>query len=122
SRMAAWQRMWRLPRAARQMGSAAANLLPISERMRLAARGLAAESPFDFYTFYTRVWRPHEIRRLAPSLSPDGGTAGDDLVLAAPLLDRLMLQDVGNYLPNDILTKVDRASMAVGLEARVPIL
>ena len=38
------------------------------------------------------------------------------------IAENIMLHDVQNYLPNDLLVKTDRASMRYGLEARMPFL
>ncbi len=55
-----------------------------------------------------------EPRTVFDSIASSAAVAGFE--------ETMMLTDLVNYLPDDLLTKVDRASMAVSLEVRLPLL
>ena len=85
--------------------------------LRLAA---SAGSFDDIYCSFLDEWSNEPSPVIG---GEDAGNAFDlDVGPGAPDAVRMMYCDAVSYLPDDILAKVDRASMAVALETRVPFL
>ena len=79
-------------------------------------------SPDAIYRSLVSQWlRPQEIA--AAGREPPGPIWDASIAADFPeLISRMQFLDLVTYLPDDILTKVDRATMAFGLEGRVPLL
>jgi asparagine synthase (glutamine-hydrolysing) len=123
----AWRARGRLPAPVRPLAAAAArgagHLARGGRRARLhhMARVLASRSPMEQYAAMTTYWDAAELLPdVAPYRTllsdPSRWPAYDDATQGMMHADALM------YLPDDILVKVDRASMSASLEARVPML
>ena len=76
----------------------------------------------DAYRALVTAW--HDTQSVVIGAGPPDGPHTDrSLEKDFPnFVDQMQYVDLVTYLPEDILTKVDRASMAVSLEARVPLL
>ena len=83
---------------------------------------LAARSSGEFYKELISCWkRPVDL--VIGGREPDTTlTNASQWASLGDFRQQMMYLDQVTYLPDDILTKVDRASMGVGLEARVPLL
>lgn len=107
--------------------------IPLGKINRLlssAADVLNEKGPHDRYVRNLSHWR--NLEQVVRDLPPDKGFPGPD-EFEFPGIDDTrdapqrfqqawQVYDTWNYLPGDILTKVDRASMGVSLEARTPLL
>ncbi|MGD0104512.1 MAG: asparagine synthase (glutamine-hydrolyzing) [Rhodopila sp.] len=85
-------------------------------RIAKLAEALNAESEEALYAGLLRLDAAMPVTRFGE------GTAGTTMPALPSLAERIMFRDTGRYLPGDILVKLDRASMAVSLETRCPLL
>ena len=134
-----WTSLRNMPWPARRAGAAALGAVPaslwnragrmagrdpnarwgsrIEKALRIAGNARSFE---EVYASTLHQW-PYERSPVGAARSPKGRfpfTLGDD----HPDILRAMHCDALAYLPDDILCKVDRASMAVSLETRLPFL
>ncbi len=136
----AWDRLSLLPRAVRNgIAGAIVSVSPdrwsrlfaclpqhsrpsqLGEKLHKFASVLRLADTREGYWRLVTHWEPEQ---LIPGVVEPKGILWDSSVARdiPGLLERMQFLDQVTYLPDDILTKVDRATMAVALEARVPLL
>lgn len=139
-----WSKLLRLPYEARAFGAMSVRMLSpntwscllrpmqlmmpnsfrqvnIGDKLYKAATVLCAKNIDDFYHRLITHWQPEDL--VIDGSEP--ATCLNGMPIELPGLDdvqRMMALDTMTYLPDDILVKVDRATMGVSLEGRAPFL
>ena len=109
-------------RVSKSLGSLGSAMPSFGDKLHKLAEILAMKDPQTMYHGLVSIWKN------AAQVVVDGREPLSTLTDRqhwARLRDftlQMMALDLTTYLPDDILAKVDRASMAVSLEARVPLI
>lgn len=122
------------PSPLRALAGLAAGSVPVSpamtagadEKLRKFLRAVALPTREAHFT-WNGSWVPRDAAALLHGADAKQAALAAIAHVAArvpdaPSLRDLQLADIAEYLPNDILAKVDRSTMAHGLESRAPFL
>ena len=134
-----WNRMNRFPNGIRKMGASSISAISpdtwnfvcnrvlnmkypqIGDKLHKVSQLLLTNSPEDMYDRLASQWEnPESVVLGATEWSSNHREIGS--LNISNIAQKMMYLDMITYLPNDILVKVDRASMHTSLESRAPFL
>ena len=139
-----WRKLQPIPHSLRRLGSAGITALspetwnslfrmlkPVLPRdwqqrvpgfkLHKLASVMTSSDAYEMYYRFTSHWfSPEEV--VLGAAEPPTLLTTRDLAQLPTATEQMMYLDTMTYLPDDILTKLDRATMAVSLEGRVPFL
>ena len=145
----AWlERIWRrsapLPDPVRRLAGSALGLLPPSlvdgaarltdhlpvgmqvrnpaTKVAKLGKVLAASGPEEAYLSLVSYWDHAESMVVGAGPSASMSSRPSEWPALSGITEQMLWLDLVGYLPDDILTKLDRAAMATSLETRVPFL
>lgn len=117
-----WERMARIPRSLRRLAGHIGGREHWQPGFLSATFArLAVDDPMEVYARRVTRWRHPERALIGARLLPTAYASR----LAPPGIEpveAMMLADFKSYLADDLLCKIDRASMSMGLEVRCPLL
>jgi len=114
------------PNAWNKLGRMSGGLMPdlaqLGDKLHKGADVLASSSVDELYLGLVSQWQDPASVVIMGAEPPTLLRGNTPELKGLTDVDRMMALDLLTYLPDDILTKVDRAAMSVSLETRVPFL
>lgn len=117
-----WRAVGPVPASLRAALATAAQAMPLGRRGRRIADYARSRSVDDLFRKIVSHWRNPCAALPGVHEPEDGLTAPPPGFEGLTGPTRMAALDMTTYLPDDILTKVDRAAMSVSLETRAPLL
>lgn len=117
-----WGKLKVLPLPLRQIAFRLLSGLPLPDKLAKLLRVLPAKDKEQFYLILMSHWAHPDQLVIGGQTPPTLISSPEQWPQTDSFEHWMMAMDAGQYMPDDILVKVDRAAMANSLETRVPLL